>query len=99
MDSTPLASLSLTHVHYVHPPIPLPFPHSPSLSPPISPTNPPTEPLRPPLLPLRLARPPPPSPLHNLLHPNLLDPRNRSPLHVRRTNGLRGVKFRVEARY
>jgi len=41
MDSTPLASLSLTHVHYVHPPIPLPsLPPFPQLTHPQNPSDP-----------------------------------------------------------
>lgn len=97
MEATPLASLSLTHVHYVSNPSSLPLP---TLSPPRAPTpahNRPPEPPRPHILPLRLARPGPPNPLRHLRDPDLVDARSRDPAHVRGANGLRGAQFSAQA--
>lgn len=94
MEATPLASLTLTHVHYVSPPPP----SSPSLYPPAHhPLPPPTESPRPHILPLRLARPDPPNPLRNLRHPTLVHARDRNPPHVHRPNGLRSAQLPAEA--
>ena len=94
MEATPLASLSLTHVHYVSTLLP-----SPHMSPPLpgsrSPSS--TEPPRPLILPLRLAGPRAPSPLRHLRNPNMVKPRGRNPAHVRRTNGLRGAQLPAQA--
>lgn len=101
MEATPLASLSLTHVHYVgtllilfQEPPPSPqhknFPDSAY-------TPPATEPPRPHILPLRLARPPPPGPLRHLRDPHLVLARGRDPPHVRRPNGLRGAQLAAQA--
>lgn len=94
MEAPPLASLSLTHVHYVstphQSPHPLP-PHSP-----LSAHKAPTEPSRSHLLPLRLARARPSNPLRHLRHPNMVNAGSRDPPHVRRTNGLRGAQLSTQ---
>lgn len=93
MEATPLASLSLTHVHYVGPfPSPSAFSH-PYLTARLrnAITYNPLEPLGPNLLPLRLARPRPPNPMRHLRNPHLVHTRSGNPPHVRRANGLRGA--------
>lgn len=93
MEAAPLASLSLTHVHYVR------SHHPPHLFP-KTPTNiPPTGLLRPHLLPMRLARPRPPNPLRHLRNPNMVDARSGDPPHVHRTDGLRSLEFHAEENY
>ena len=94
MEATPLASLSLTHVHYVSTLLPSQYTFQTLLT---SPPCPSTEPPRPPLLPLRLAGPRAPSPLRHLRNPNMVKPRGRNPTHVRRTNGLRGAQLSAQA--
>ena len=78
MEATPLASLSLTHVHYVSIPPPTrrlqQLIQTFSIQFVLTITLP--EPARPNILPLRLARPRPPSPLRNLRDPNMVLPRD-----------------------
>ena len=94
MEATPLASLSLTHVHYVSTLLP---PQYTSQTPTHIPPSPSTESPRPPILPLRLAGPRAPSPLRHLRNPHMVKPRGRNPTHVRRTNGLRGAQLSAQA--
>jgi hypothetical protein len=90
MEAAPLASLSLTHVHYVHPPSP-----SPTLQ--VRPQlTPHTEPPRPNIVPLRLARARPPSSLRRLRDSNMVDARSRNSVYVRRANGMRGIELLTE---
>lgn len=93
MEATPLASLSLTHVHYVGS-FSFPSAFSPSYLTALLPnaiTNYPLEPLGPNLLPLRLARPRPPNAMRHLRNPHLVHAGSGNPPHVRRANGLRGA--------
>ena len=89
MEATPLASLSLTHVHYVSPPF-LPLPTSPPLK-----HNP--ESRRSNILLLRLARPRTSSALRSLRDAAMGDAGGGNTIHVCRTNGMRSSKFRSEA--
>lgn len=88
MEDAPLASLSLTHVHYVCHYRPDPIPNS-ALT-----TS--VEPGGPHILPLRLARPRPPRPLRRLHNPHMGHARDRDLPNVRRTNGLRSPELLPE---
>ena len=77
MEAAPLASLSLTHVHYVSilPPTAVYNDSYKTFSIQFAHNHLPESP-RPHILPLRLARPRPPSPLRNLRDPNMVFPRD-----------------------
>ena len=94
MEAAPLASLSLTHVHYVRAPFPLSLPLLLHF---LIPTHTrPKEPSRPHILPMRLARARSSNALRNLCYPDMVDARSRDPTHVRGTNGLRGAQFSTQ---
>ncbi len=86
-DTTPLASLSLTHVHYVR--IFPPFLSSALLTTVGS--------KRSDLVLLCLAGSRSPRAMRYVCYSDLVDPRNRNPHDVRRTDGMRGAQFCTEA--
>ena len=91
MEATPLASLSLTHVHYVSTLLPFSQPLPPHFL--LSAHKGHAEPSRSHILPMRLARARPSNPLRHLRNPNMVNAGSRDSTHVRWTNGLRGAQL------